>query len=57
MEAIDSIICNLLQIAKVINNDSMLIDSTVLLNNIIYPTDIGLIFKALKKMKNSAKKA
>ncbi len=54
MEAIDSIICNLLQIAKVINHDSMLIDSTVLLNNIIYPTDIGLIFKALKKMKQVA---
>ena len=54
MEAIDSIIYNLLQIAKVINHDSMLIDSTVLLNNIIYPTDIGLIFKALKKMKQVA---
>jgi hypothetical protein len=41
-------------IAKIINHDSMLIDSTVLLNNIIYPTDIGLIFKALKKMKQVA---
>ncbi len=56
MEAIDSIIFNLLRIAKIINNDSMLIDSTVLLNNIIYPTDIGLIFKALKKMKQVAKR-
>ncbi|NWH06980.1 hypothetical protein, partial [Desulfobacter latus] len=33
----------------------MLIDSTVLPNNISYPTDIGLIFKAFKKMEQVAK--
>lgn len=54
MEAIDSIVFNLLRIAKVIKNDGMLIDSTVLLNNIIYPTDIGLMFKALGKIKQVA---
>lgn len=54
MKAIESIIFNLLRVAGVIKNDSMLIDSTVLLNNIIYPTDIGLMFKALGKMKQVA---
>ena len=41
LETIDAVIFNLLRITKVIDNDSMLIDSTVLLNNIVYPTDIG----------------
>lgn len=54
MEAIDTVVFNLLRVAKVITNDSMLIDSTVLPNNIIYPTDIGLMFKALEKMKQVA---
>lgn len=54
MEAIETVVFNLLRIAKVITNDSMLIDSTVLPNNIIYPTDIGLIFKAFGKMKQVA---
>ena len=56
IEAIDAVIFNLLRIAKVIDNDSMLIDSTVLLNNIVYPTDIGLILKAFKKMEQVAKR-
>ena len=51
MEVIDSLIFNILRIAGVIRNDAMLIDSSVLSNNIIYPTDIGLIFKAFEKMK------
>ena len=55
METIESVIFNLLRIAKVIDKDSMLIDSTVLPDNIIYPTDIGLLFKAFKKMKQIAK--
>jgi IS5 family transposase len=53
--AIDDIIFNLLRITKVIDTDSMLIDSTVLPNNIVYPTDIALIFKAFKKMNQVAK--
>lgn len=51
---IDFVIFMSLRRAGVINNDSMLIDSTVLLNNIIYPTDVGLIFKAFEKMKQVA---
>lgn len=51
LEDTESIIFNLLKITEVIKNGSMLIDSTVLPNNIIYPTDIGLIFKAFEKMK------
>ncbi len=56
MEVIDFIIFNLLRIAGVIKNDAMLIDSSVLSNNIIYPTDIGLIFKAFEKMKQFARR-
>lgn len=55
METIESVIFNLLRIAKVIDKDSMLIDSTVLPDNIIYPTDVGLLFKAFQKMKQVAK--
>lgn len=55
METIESVIFNLLRIAKVIDKDSMLIDSTVLPDNIIYPTDVGLLFKAFQKMKQIAK--
>jgi IS5 family transposase len=55
IEAIEAVVFNLLRITKVIDKDSMLIDSTVLLNNIAYPTDIGLIFKAFKKMEQVAK--
>ena len=55
IEAIEAVIFNLLRITKVIDKDSMLIDSTVLPSNIVYPTDIGLIFKAFKKMGQVAK--
>lgn len=54
VSCIESIIFMALRCAGVINNDSMLIDSTVLLNNIVYPTDVGLIFKAFEKMKQVA---
>jgi hemerythrin superfamily protein len=57
MEVIESVIFNLLRIAGVIKNDAMLIDSSVLSNNIIYPTDIGLVFKAFEKMKQFAQKS
>ncbi len=55
VEAIDGVIFNLLRVTKVIDKSTMLIDSTVLPNNIAYPTDIGLIFKAFKKMGQVAK--
>jgi len=56
IEDTEAVIFNLLKITEVIKNGSMLVDSTVLPNNIIYPTDIGLIFKAFKKMKQVAKR-
>ena len=55
IEAIEAVIFNLLRITKVIDTNSMLIDSTVLPSNIVYPTDIRLIFKAFKKMEQVAK--
>lgn len=51
----EDVIFNLLRITKVIDKNTMLIDSTVLPNNIVYPTDIGLIFKAFEKMGQVAK--
>ena len=51
---IESEIFDILRLADVIKNDSMLTDSTVLSANIIYPTDIGLIFKAFGKMRQFA---
>lgn len=51
LEVVESVIFRPLRIAGVINNDSMLIDSTVLPNNISHPTDVGLMFKAFEKMK------
>lgn len=56
IETVESIIFNILRVAKVIDTDSMLIDSTVLPDNIIYPTDVGLIFKAFKKMEQFARR-
>jgi len=40
----------------VINGDNALIDSTVLANNIIYPNDVQLIYKAFSKMRQFAGK-
>ena len=56
IEAIEFAIFKALRLAGIIEKDSMLIDSTVLPNNIIYPTDIGLIFKAFGKMKKFAER-
>lgn len=53
---IESEIFDILRLADVIKKDSMLIDSTVLSANIIYPTDIGLIFKAFGRMRQFAKR-
>lgn len=56
IEAIESAIFKVMRLAGIIEKDSILIDSTVLPDNIIYPTDIGLIFKAFGKMKQFAKR-
>ena len=56
IETVESVIFNMLRVAKVIDTDSMLIDSTVLPDNIVYPTDVGLIFKAFKKMEQFARR-
>lgn len=56
MEVIESSVFDVFRIAGVVKNDSMLIDSTVLPNNIVYPTDVGLIVKAFKKMNQFAQK-
>lgn len=45
----------LLRNTGVIKNDTQLIDSTVLENNIIYPTDVQLLYKSFAKMKQFAK--
>ena len=42
--------------AGVIQGETLLMDSTVLSSNIIYPNDVQLIYKALKKMEAFAKK-
>lgn len=52
--AVESDISVVLRLAGVINGDSALIDSTVPAGNIACPTDIGLIFDALRKMGQSA---
>jgi hypothetical protein len=46
---------NILRKTGVIKNDTQLIDSTVLENNIIYPTDVQLLYKSFAKMKQFAK--
>ncbi|QTA89861.1 transposase [Desulfonema magnum] len=51
---IESEIFDMLRLAGVIKGDCMLTDSTVLPADIIYPTDIGLIFKAFGKMRHFA---
>ncbi|MDL1969218.1 MAG: transposase [Deltaproteobacteria bacterium] len=56
IEAIEFAVFKALRFAGIIEKDSILIDSTVLPNNIIYPTDIGLIFKAFEKIKQFAER-
>ncbi|MCI5116286.1 MAG: transposase [Candidatus Electrothrix sp. AU1_5] len=52
---IEEEVFNLLRKTGVIKNDAQLIDSTVLEDNIIYPTDVQLLYKAFAKMKQFAK--
>ena len=40
--------------AGVIEGDTLLMDSTVLANNVIYPTDVRLVYQAFSKMKTFA---
>jgi len=49
------VFCRLRQ-AGIIQGDTLLMDSTVLPNNIIYPTDVLLVYKAFLKMSSFAKK-
>lgn len=51
---IEEKIFNLLRKTGVIKNDAQLIDSTVLEDNIIYPTDVQLLYKSFAKMKQFA---
>jgi len=53
---IESEIFDMLNTADVIKGDTMLTDSTVLPADMIYPTDIRLIFKAFGKMRQFAEK-
>jgi IS5 family transposase len=53
---IEEKVFNILRKTGVIKNDAQLIDSTVLEDNIIYPTDVQLLYKAFAKMKQFAKK-
>jgi IS5 family transposase len=48
---IESEVFEILRRGGAVTVDSMLQDSTVLANNIVYPTDTGLIFKAFGKMR------
>ncbi len=52
---IEKEVFNILRKAGVIKNDAQLIDSTVLEDNIIYPTDVQLLYKSFAKMKQFAK--
>ncbi len=51
---IEKYIFETLRKSGVIDGDNALIDSTVLNNNIIYPNDVQLIFKAFAKMRRFA---
>jgi len=52
---IEKEVFEVLRRAGIIQGDNALIDSSVLSNNIIYPNDVHLIFKAFKKMRQFAK--
>jgi len=41
--------------AEVIKGDTLLMDSTVLTNNLIYPTDVRLVYQAFSKMETFAR--
>lgn len=55
ISVIEKHIFETLRSSGVINGDNALTDSTVLNNNIIYPNDVQLIFKAFSKMRQFAK--
>ena len=52
---IEEEVFNLLRRVGVIRGDNMLMDSTVLASNIIYPNDVQLIHQAFKKMRSFCK--
>ena len=52
---IEKEVFEVLRLADIIRGDNALIDSSVLENNIIYPNDVALIFKAFKKMRQFCK--
>ncbi|RWX45450.1 Transposase domain (DUF772) [Candidatus Electrothrix aarhusensis] len=52
---IEKEVFNFLRKTGVIKNDAQLIDSTVLEDNIIYPTDVQLLYKSFAKMRQFAK--
>lgn len=54
-QIIEKEIFELLRRAGVVKGDNALIDSSVLYNDIIYPNDVQLIFKAFDKMRQFAK--
>jgi hypothetical protein len=56
ISAIEKHIFETFRSSGVINGDNALIDSTVLNNNIIYPTDVQLIYKAFSKMRQFLEK-
>ena len=47
---IESTLFDSLREAGVINRDTLMMDSTVLVNNLIYPNDVRLVFQAFTKM-------
>lgn len=53
---VERLVFDRIRLAGVIENDAQLIDSTVLENNIIYPTDVLLVYKALAKMRQFAER-
>lgn len=49
MEIIEEEVFKVLRNSGAIHGDSAMIDTTVLDSNIVYPNDVQLIYKALKK--------
>ena len=52
---IEEEVFNFLRKTGLIKNDAQLIDSTVMEDNIIYPTDVQLLYKSFTKMRQFAK--
>jgi IS5 family transposase len=53
---IETGVFDVLRLAGIVKADTMMMDSTVLSSNIIYPTDVLLIFKAFGKMEIFARR-